>query len=295
MNQSTKIVAVFLALVALGMSFIGYALWDLTRPLPATVSILDIGQGDAILIQTAARRTILIDGGPDNTVIYRLSAHLPYYQRTLDLLVLTHPDNDHVAGLPEVLRRYDVGAVLLTGITHSNAAYQTLLQELTQRHIPVIVAGTVAVIQIDDRAALQIFYPTQSIVSQTFKKINDSSIVSRLIIGDLSILLTGDTTKKIEADLLSSGVSLEATVLKVAHHGSDTSSAEAFLRAVSPELAVISSGRENRFGHPNPNVLQRLSNVAIPVLDTQRVGDITLYFEPAGVRVETGGITELEK
>ena len=277
------------------LSFIGFVLWDLAQPAVLTVRVLDIGQGDSILIQTAERRSILVDGGPDNTVVYKLGEYLPFYRRTIDLVVLTHPDSDHLMGLNEVIQRYQVGAVLLTGVSDDAGAYQSFLELIASRGVQAFVAGAVRELTIDGQTTLMILHPGQPLVGQTIEDSNGASIVGQLRAGGFTVLLTGDAPLKVEAALLNAGADVQSTVLKVSHHGSRTASGEAFLRAVSPQLALISSGRDNRYGHPHPSVVERLTGLGIPALNTQQTGDITVRFGPAGFSVTASGIEGLEK
>ena len=281
--------------IIVSLSFIGFVFWDLAQPATLTVRVLDIGQGDSILIQTAGRRTILVDGGPDNTVIHKLGEYLPFYQRTIDLVVLTHPDADHLMGLNEVLERYQVGAVLLTGVSNDSGAYQSFLELIASRGVQTFFAGAIHEITIDNQTTLVVLHPSQPLIGQTVEESNDASIVSQLRAGDFTVLLTGDAPQNIETALLEGGVDVRSTVLKISHHGSRTASGEAFLRAVAPQLALISSGRDNRFGHPHLSVLERLTGLGIPVFNTQQAGDITVKFGTGGISVSENGIEGLEK
>ena len=295
MNQIRAVRFLLFGLMIVSLSFIGFVLWDLAQPAVLTVRVLDIGQGDSILIQTAERRSILVDGGPDNTVVYKLGEYLPFYRRTIDLVVLTHPDSDHLMGLNEVIQRYQVGAVLLTGVSDDAGAYQSFLELIASRGVQAFVAGAVRELTIDGQTTLMILHPGQPLAGQTIEDSNGASIVGQLRAGGFTVLLTGDAPLKVEAALLKAGADVQSTVLKVSHHGSRTASGEAFLRAVSPQLALISSGRDNRYGHPHPSVVERLTGLGIPALNTQQTGDITVRFGPAGFSVTASGIEGLEK
>lgn len=295
MKQIRAVRFLLFGLIMVSLGFIGFVLWDLAQPATLTVRVLDIGQGDSILIQTAERRTILVDGGPDNTVVYKLGEYVPFYQRTIDLVVLTHPDSDHLMGLNEVLQRYHVGAVLLTGVSSDAGAYQSFLELIASHGVQTFSAGAVHELTVDNQTTLVVLHPSQPLIGQTVEESNDASIVGQLHAGDFTLLLTGDAPLKVEAALLKEGRDLQSTVLKVSHHGSRTASGEAFLRAVSPQLALISAGRDNRFGHPHSSVLERLTSLSIPVLNTQQAGDITVRFGPAGLSITTSGIEGLEK
>ncbi|MEK7137439.1 MAG: MBL fold metallo-hydrolase [Patescibacteria group bacterium] len=263
--------------------------WQLLPDGNLHVALLDIGQGDAILITTPRNQRILFDGGPDLTVLERLEEELPFFSRHLDLLILSHTDADHVTGLPEVMRRYDVDRVMLTGVVRDTAVYQAFLEEVKKSDAEIIIADSEHDLDFGGGVLLDVLWPAENISGKVVKEPNNSSIVAKLIYQDhptspdglhgASILFTGDIEEKVEEELLKLGLDLDADILKVPHHGSKTSSSEAFLRAVSPELAVISVGAENTYGHPNPAVLARYKALKIPVRRTDREGKVEVVFE----------------
>ncbi len=241
------------------------------------VVFLDIGQGDSILIKTKYNQQILIDGGPDAKVLGRLGRNLPFYDHDLDLVIATHPDADHVAGLVDVLRRYQVSTFLEPGIKHDTGIFAALQQAVDSQQIEHRYATGYARYDLGDNLWLDILFPDHSLVGQTLANTNDASIVARLTDGQVDYLLTGDAPLAVEAGLAAAyGAAMGSEVLKLGHHGSNTSSGDDFLDAVKPEAAVISSGRNNRYGHPHPAVLNRLKKRAIPALRTDEMGDIRL-------------------
>ncbi len=237
---------------------------------------LNIGQGDALLIKTPGHYNILIDGGPDNSILYKLGEYLPFYDRDIDLVVLTHPDADHLVGLVEVLRRYQVKAILLTGIFDNSPSYQEFLEIIENKKLRIIFAGQTKDISIEPNLDLRILYPFESIASKEFKEKNDSSIVAKLNYNQFSVLLTGDAPKDIEDKLIKAKANITADILKVAHHGSSASSGRDFLNQVKPKLAVISVG-QNKFGHPTTEVLNNLVEQNITYFTTLDKGDIIVY------------------
>jgi competence protein ComEC len=237
------------------------------------VTFLDVGQGDAILIETPDGRCILVDGGPSGPALAQaLGAALPPDVRRLDLVVLTHAQDDHVTGLVEVLQRFEVGMALAGPLPGTTATYEAWQQQLERRSIPVhvAVAGEQAILGDDLR--LEVLGPPATGSLDSDDPLNDNSVVLRLVYGKVSFLLTGDIAVAGEQALLASGADLGATVLKLAHHGSDGSSTPAFLAAVQPQVAVISSGAGNNFGHPSPTTLLRLAG--IPHLRTDLNGSV---------------------
>lgn len=246
--------------------------WDLSQPRFLEVVFFDVGQGDAIFIETPERFQVLIDGGPDLTVLEKLGKEMPFYDRTIDLIILTHPEHDHYFGLFEVLKRYKVENILWTGIIRDTAEYQEWMKLLEKEgaEIRIAEAGQKIIFQEDPLIFMEILHPFENLTGKETKYTNDTSIVAELVFGDVSFLFTGDISKKIEKQL-----NVDSDILKVAHHGSKTSSCLEFIEAVSPDIAVISVG-ENRWNHPHPEVLANLNQFGIQVLITRELGDIKI-------------------
>lgn len=242
------------------------------------VAVLDIGQGDSILVTTPTGKRMLVDGGRDLLPLNELSARLPFLDRRIDLLVLSHPDLDHVASFPEILRRYDVGGALITGVAGETPAYKEFLALLREKRIPVLIADPAKDIDFGDGVLLDVLWPPPALVGVHEEATNETSIVMRLIVvgddGPLSILFTGDMGEPEERQVLNAGADLQSDILKVGHHGSKGSSSTGFLLAVDPKLAVISVGRRNSYGHPHPIILERLKKIGIPVRATAWEGGI---------------------
>ncbi|HBH19396.1 MAG TPA: MBL fold metallo-hydrolase [Candidatus Peribacter riflensis] len=240
-----------------------------------TVQFFDVGQGDSALMVSPSGKTILIDGGPDLSALEALGKALPLSKKSIDLLILSHPDPDHFTAFPEILRRFKVGALLLPAIRNNEEPFQVLLAIAQEQGIPLVAANPERDIDLNDGVVLDILWPPHPapLIGD-----NDASIVLRASFGTGSVLFTGDLGVQGEATLLATGVDVSAQVLKVGHHGSRFSSSDAFLTAVSPRLAVISVGKDNHYGHPNPETLQRLTTAGIPVRTTAEEGDIVLIF-----------------
>jgi competence protein ComEC len=233
---------------------------DLTQPDGRLhVSFLDVGQGDAILIQTPGGQNILIDGGPDpQKVSLELSEKLPFWDRTMDLVVCTQPQADHVAGLVEVLRRYNVEQVLDPGVPYDSVIYQEWVRLIEIKGIEHSVARAGLEIDLGSGVKMEVLNPPQSLVEGTSHDVDNNGLVLRLSWNKVSFLFTADIRADAELELLMQRANLQASVLKVAHHGSDTSTSEHFLTAVDPEVAVICVGADNSFGHPSRDVVERL-------------------------------------
>ena len=240
------------------------------------VSVLDVGQGDAILVESPAGTRVLIDGGPSGALVTQaLGDVLSPAERRIDLMVLTHAQDDHVTGLVEVLERYDVGAVLWNDVPGETGAYDAWVEEVTRQGLPVMVARAGQVIDLGGGASFEVLHPQPDLLTGTQDDLNNNAIVLRLVYGDTSFLLTGDIEVEAENAILDAGFEVAATVLKIAHHGSDGATTEPFLDAVSPSIAAVSAGEGNVFGHPSPSLRLRLAGV--PLLRTDVNGTITFH------------------
>jgi len=243
------------------------------------LAFFDVGQGDAIFFQTPQGHQVLIDGGPDALVLSRLGEVMPFWDKTLDLVVLTHPDADHITGLVGVLLRYEVENVLWTGRRKDTKAFAAFKKALLKEGAREIIAreGQRIIFKGSD-AVLEILYPFEGTdVSKGVS--NETSIIARLVKGKHRVLLTGDTTKKIEKKLVEQGTNLKADILKIAHHGSKTSSSDMFLKAVEAETAVISVAKDNRYGHPSEETLVNLAGYGIQVQRTDIRGTLLFYLK----------------
>lgn len=237
------------------------------------VWFLDVDQGDGILIQTPSGRQVLVDGGRHPTLLLsELGAVMPFWDRSLDLLVLTHPDSDHMDAQIEVAQRLDIGQAVTTAPSIAQPEALPWQTALAQRAIPLKLLHAGGWIDLGDGVALWVLWPP-SVPVQGEQADNENSLVLKLVYGDFSLLLTGDAGLDSEQRWLEMGAPLAATVLKVGHHGSASSTGSAFVAAVNPQMAVIQVG-ENRYGHPTQTVLDTLAGRT--VLRTDEVGRIHL-------------------
>lgn len=239
------------------------------------VTFLDIGQGDAILIETPSGNTALVDGGPAPSALFAaLGEALPFWARRLDLVVSTHDDLDHLGGLVPIITRYQVGQVVVNGLEAHTPEYAQWQANLGMTGIPVLRGQAGGQIHLGDGVWLDVLSPGAQWVTGTSADSNNNSVVLRLRYGRFSVLLPGDIEAVMEEDLQRQGAWLQATVLKVPHHGSNTSSTADWLQVVHPQLAVIEVGKDNTFGHPKPEILARYRDLGIPVLRTDLSGTI---------------------
>jgi competence protein ComEC len=223
------------------------------------VSFLDVGQGDAMLIQTPSGQNILIDGGPDSQKInLALGQNLPFWDRTIDLVVCTQPQADHVTGLVEVLRRYTVNQVLEPGLPSDSPTYQEWLTLVEHNGIEHNIARAGQEIALGNEIKIEVLNPPERLLEGTSHDVDNNGVVLMLSWGQISFLFAADIRKEAEYELIIQRANLKSTVLKVPHHGSMTSTTSHFLAAVEPAMAVISAGAHNPFGHPHSDVVQRL-------------------------------------
>ncbi len=236
-----------------------------------SVVFFDIGEGDAIFIETPTKKQILIDSGPSNLILDKLGRAMPFYDRYIDLVIATHSDSDHIGGLIDVLKRYKVGTLIMNDdLDNQTLYYQELKRIIVERKIKTIGVLRGSSFLLEPGLAIYIFGPLEA-SSGVSKEDNENSIVARLVFGKISFLFTADIPKSVEQKLISLGVNLNSDVLKIAHHGSKTSTTENFLSAVSPLLSIISVG-PNRYGHPHEETLAKLKNYTF--LRTDKEGDI---------------------
>ena len=222
------------------------------------ISFLDVGQGDAILIQRGNQQ-VLVDGGPSPQAIsLGLGSKMPFWDRTIDLVILTHPSADHVTGLVEVLQRYQVKQVLYPDLDFESDIYGEWLRVIEEKDIERTLAQAGQQIDLGEGVVIKVFNPPIPPLTGTESDIDNNGVVLHISLGEVSFLLTADIMGEAEWELIAQRVDLRSIVLKVAHHGSGTSTSPEFLAVVDPQLAVISVGEDNPYGHPTDEVIERL-------------------------------------
>lgn len=239
----------------------------------ATFAFLDVGQGDAIFIEAPTGEQMLIDAGPDRTVAARLAEVMSWTDRTIDVVAFTHVDKDHIGGLAAVLDTYEVSTVLTTGQVGETETFSAVRDRVLGEGARVEIVRRGSRIMLGD-IAIEVLFP-----EQVFRGLdpNAASLVVRATYGSQDILLTGDIGIEQEEYLVQEyGALLESEVLKLGHHGSDSSSSRLFLETVQPELAIVSAGVENTYNHPDPEVVERVLGLGIPMLSTQQNGSLVL-------------------
>lgn len=262
------------ALVLIGMITIAFSVARLPDG-RLHVVFLDVGQGDATFIQTPAGHQLLIDGGRYPSVLLEeLGRHMAFWDRTIDIVIATHPDDDHIAGLVDVVERYRVGQLLTNGADASDIpAFEALLSASSGRATAVHPAQAGEALELGDGVRLEILHPPPGFHTDSR---NEESLVMRLTYGQYAIMMAGDAGTAAEAELMTTAGTLTADVLKAGHHGANTSSSEPFLAAVQPQIIVISAGEDNSYGHPHPAMLERVAAIGATVLRTDELGTIEM-------------------
>ena len=240
-------------------------------------AFLDVGQGDGTLIFLDAKTQMLVDCGPSRAVLQGLGRQMPFFDRTIEYLVVTHPDLDHYLGCMDVLARYRVERVWWTGRDNANDAQWPVFKENVAREGAEVHLIDRAERQDVGETVIEIFYPDHPVANEKTDD-NNTSIVMRVQHGELSLLLTGDAEEELEHHLVQEyGARLHAKILKAGHHGSNSSSGQEFLDAVSPDMAVFSAGKNNKYGHPAERVLRRLERAGAAIRRTDVEGDVLYY------------------
>jgi len=247
------------------------------------VVFLDVGQGDAIFIRMPQNQKILIDAGPAGEILPPLAEELGFFERKIDLAILTHPDTDHIAGFVEVLKRFEIEKILLTGVQHETEWYREILRQISKKEIPTIIADAQTDFDFGGGVILDIFWPMESLVGKIPADANAASIAARLTFGQTALVLTGDLDVNSEKETLKTSQNLSAQIFKLGHHGAATSNSAEFFAAVNPEIAIVSAGAENKFNHPNPEVLERVKSAEI--LETAKEGSVKLVSDGVAWRL----------
>ncbi len=276
MIKTKKIILNFYWLLIISLIFLAVFLFFALKPKSLQFYVFDVGQGDAIFIQTPGGYNILVDGGPDNSVIYKLGKYLPFYDRQIDLMILTHPHSDHIVGLNEVLNRYKVKRIYTTGVYYYSSDYLAWLKKIEEKDIPIEIIYHAGSLILNDKVKLEILFPDINLQDKKLKNINNASIVARVVYNDKSILLTGDYED--EEKLINKNYNIMSNILKVGHHGSNTANSLEFLKALNPDSAIISCGKDNKFNHPHQQTLNIFDRLNVDLFRTDLNGDIILKF-----------------
>ena len=253
--------------------FIWYICIHENRQNMMKIVFLNIGQGDSIFIESPSGTQVLVDGGPDKNLMKEISAVMPWYDRHIDMLFVTNNDQDHYDGFIPLLDKYSVDVEMESGTGSKSEMYSVFEQKLKDKKVSQVIGRRGQIVDLGGGAYLQILFPDRDVSGLDT---NNGSLVMRLIYGDTSVALQSDSPKSIEDYLITlDGENLKSTILKAGHHGSKTSSSIEYVKEVSPEYAIVSAGKDNKYGHPNKETIDIFNKLKIPYLVTFDVGRIT--------------------
>jgi len=265
-----KLFLLIIGLISITLLYICIGHFGQLKP---EIDFLDVGQGDSSLIKLANNQIILIDGGPDNMVIRRLGETLPFYQRKIDTIIISHLHDDHITGLLEVIRRFKVGSIIYMKGAQSSPLLESLLSLAQKKNIKLMAIENEATLTYSGGCFLKLLNPLKLNIPPD----PNNSLVTKLNCPLFSALFTGDDNFYVEKALLKTGQNWSANILKAAHHGSKTANSLIFLKAVKPSLFVISVGANNRFGHPNPEIIDRVEKLGIKIKRTDQDGTVRIH------------------
>lgn len=274
-----------------GLSLFGSA--GQARPADGTITVkvIDIGQGDAILIQTGTQNVLVDTGDLDQRDTLRAALEQAGVKR-IDKIILTHPHADHIGGMGMLLDAYAVGMVYDNGMPSGSKIYLGYMRQIKEKNVPRQGLVTGDVLDLGGRARFEVLAPSAALVQKGTVKgykhdPNNECVVGRLVFGSFTMLLTGDAEKKEEKDILAAGGDVQSMVLKAGHHGSKTSSTADFLRAVRPKTALISCGADNDYGHPHKETLKKYRALKLDIYATPQNGTITVTSDGTDYKVTT--------
>lgn len=257
------------------------------KPSGFLVKFFDVGQGDATYFRAEDGFEILIDGGPDKKILNHLENTMEKNDKQIDVVVLTHPHSDHLNGLVSVLENYKVDLIFMTDSPHTSEMYFKWLDVIKQKNIKIISPKSGDTFSWGTKLSFKILYPDKSFIDEKNSNLNLTSLVGIVSHGQDKFLMTGDAEIPVLKTLLGKKIDLSAIVFKVPHHGSSNGLYEPFLDIVNPQFAIIFSGKNNQFGHPEKKYLEALESRQIVYFDTQIDGDI-MFTKPTGsLKVET--------
>ncbi len=256
----------------------------LCDPAILCVAFLDVGQGDAIFVQSPGGMQLLVDAGRSEEVLRGLGKVMRFSDKDIDYVLATHPDADHIGGLGDVLDRFNVAHIIRTENENDTSLWEEVEKKIESEGAVVTMAQRGQRFDLGQGVYLDILFPDVDVREY---ESNMSSIVARLVYGQHSFMLTGDAPKAIEEYLvLIEGEYLESDVLKVGHHGSRTSTSELFLAEVSPTYALISAGKDNSYGHPHVEVTDALFNASIETFNTAEYGHVIFWSDGENLTVK---------
>ncbi|MDP3970074.1 MAG: hypothetical protein Q8P90_00065 [bacterium] len=285
MERAQKIIitTILVATVSIFAYYMEIQYESSAQGLDAMITFFDVGQGDAIYIRSTTGDDVVIDGGPNDEVVRRLGEAMNFWNRTIELMVLSHPDADHINGLVDLFDYYTVEKIMLVDLEIDSPAQEELMTAINEQGTDVMFVHSGDTYQLGEKEKLKVLYP---FVDSDFTDLskNDSSIVLEYIYTgeqETKVLLTGDLSEEIEPDLIMAEVLEDIDILKAGHHGSKYSSTNEFLEIVKPEVVAIQVGADNSFGHPHPDAMSRFGKYA-EIFRTDELGNITFQISDTG-------------
>lgn len=237
------------------------------------VSFLDVGQGDAIFIEAPSQMQVIIDTGPNGKILEALNNKISFFDQSIDAVILTHPDLDHIGGTIDLFNSYEIPLLISATSSKQTDATEEIKTLSVERK--EVKEGDILMIDPEKNIYLEILHPETDYISVDS---NDQSIVAKLIFNQTCFIFMGDASKEVEMKIIKKySDKIKCDVLKVGHHGSHTSSEEKFIGFVAPKYAIISAGKDNKFGHPHQEVIDTLSKFNAEILNTADLGNITFW------------------
>ncbi|HBG8468779.1 TPA: MBL fold metallo-hydrolase [Clostridioides difficile] len=242
-----------------------------------SIHMIDVGQGDSILVQTPTNKNILIDGGDEDSENIIIENIIISYLRqkrikTIDIIIATHPDSDHIGSLDNVIKKFNVNSIYMPEQSTDSEAYQNLINSCMDKNLSIQYLYKNDVLNIDNNINIYVLSP-----SYIQEESNLNSIVFKLTFNDNSFLFMGDAEEENEKEILHSFKLNNINFIKIGHHGSNSSSSLEFIKKISPDIAAISCGYKNQYGHPHRKVIDNLKQNHVSIYRTDRIGDIVFY------------------
>lgn len=237
-----------------------------------SIHIIDVGQGDSILVQTPTNKNILIDGGDEDSENIIISYLRQKRIKTIDIIIATHPDSDHIGSLDNVIKKFNVNSIYMPEQSTDSEAYQNLINSCTDKNLSIQHLYKNDVLNIDNNINIYVLSP-----SYIQEESNLNSIVFKLTFNDNSFLFMGDAEEENEKEILHSFKLNNINFIKIGHHGSNSSSSLEFIKKISPDIAAISCGYKNQYGHPHREVINNLKQNHVSIYRTDKIGDIVFY------------------
>lgn len=248
------------------------------------IHFIDVGQADAILVEAPSGKNMLVDAGNNDDEKDLLNYLRQHGVQELEVVVGTHPHEDHIGSLDAVIDNFPVNKVYLPNVVHTTKTFENLMEAIKKNNKKITFAKGGMTIPLDPQLKVEIFAPN----SEDYEDLNDYSVVIKITYGNTSFLLTGDAERISEEEMIKLGYNLKADVLKVGHHGSNTSTSEPFLKLVKPRYAVISAGKDNSYGHPHQEILTRLEKNGVEIWRTDEKGHIICISDGEKITFQSG-------